>query len=165
MLSGALRRPVFRAPTRTLSYQITRNAVVSAVAHSIQETHFQRQGPNAPLRDEFWRRVPAYENVSSGDFLSYRWGVSTSQSKTWLCAFIFTRGLLTNRGQIQNTVQGKHKLERFLDAVVADHILYGKDGTTTQSKQDFMHDVISGVDAATMSIRVTFVLPYPSSPF
>lgn len=27
-------------------------------------------------RDEFWRKVPVWENVSAGDFLSYRWSVS-----------------------------------------------------------------------------------------
>lgn len=27
-------------------------------------------------RDEFWRKVPLWENVSAGDFLSYRWSVS-----------------------------------------------------------------------------------------
>lgn len=26
--------------------------------------------------DEFWRRVPLWENVSAADFLSYRWSVS-----------------------------------------------------------------------------------------
>lgn len=28
-------------------------------------------------RDEFWRKVPIWENVSAADFLSYRWGVSS----------------------------------------------------------------------------------------
>lgn len=82
MLSSLLRRPLIRVPTTTLPYQTTRNAVVSAVPHNVQETHFDRHGPNAPRRDEFWRRVPAYENVSTGDFLSYRWSVSISQAKT-----------------------------------------------------------------------------------
>lgn len=31
-------------------------------------------------RDEFWRKVPLWENVSTEDFLSYRWGVSLSIS-------------------------------------------------------------------------------------
>lgn len=29
-----------------------------------------------PQGDEFWRKVPLWENVSSADFLSYRWSVS-----------------------------------------------------------------------------------------
>ena len=28
--------------------------------------------------DEFWRKVPVWENTSCDDFLSYRWGVSLS---------------------------------------------------------------------------------------
>lgn len=69
--------------------------------------------------------------------------------------------MLISREQIQNTVQGKHKLEKFLDAVVPEQIPYGKDGLITQSKQDFVRDICSGIDAATMSLRVTFVLLTP----
>jgi lysine 2,3-aminomutase len=29
--------------------------------------------------DEFWRKVPLWENVSAADFLSYRWSVSLAQ--------------------------------------------------------------------------------------
>lgn len=29
-----------------------------------------------PSQDEFWRKVPIWENVSAQDFLSYRWSVS-----------------------------------------------------------------------------------------
>lgn len=29
-------------------------------------------------RDDFWRRVPIWQNVSAEDFLSYRWSVSSS---------------------------------------------------------------------------------------
>jgi lysine 2,3-aminomutase len=33
-------------------------------------------------RDEFWRKVPVWENVSAGDFLSYRWSVSLAYCRS-----------------------------------------------------------------------------------
>lgn len=37
--------------------------------------------------EEFWRKVPAYSDVSSKEFLSYRWGVSDvfNASKIFMC--------------------------------------------------------------------------------
>ena len=29
-----------------------------------------------PKKDEFWRKVPVWQNLSADDFLSYRWSVS-----------------------------------------------------------------------------------------
>lgn len=78
MLSSVFRRPLLRAPASALSYQTTRNATVSAVAHDLQQ--FNRVHHDNLQRDEFWRKVPAYENVAAADFLSYRWSVSTSQA-------------------------------------------------------------------------------------
>lgn len=65
--------------------------------------------------------------------------------------------------QIRNTVQGKHKLFEFLNAVVPDEVPYDKNGTSTQSKEDLIEDVLDGVDAATMAVRITFVCPALSS--
>lgn len=30
-----------------------------------------------PAREEFWRKVPTYRDVTTKDFLSYRWSVSS----------------------------------------------------------------------------------------
>lgn len=32
--------------------------------------------PVTPVRDEFWRKVPRWKDVSAEEFLSYSWGVS-----------------------------------------------------------------------------------------
>ncbi|KAM7222637.1 hypothetical protein V8F06_002131 [Rhypophila decipiens] len=81
-------------------------------------------------RDEFWRRVPVWENISPTDFLSYRWGVA-------------------------NTVQGTAKLFKFLQAVVPDEVPVDALKTQMQSRDEFIKDVLDGVTAATMAIRLT----------
>ncbi|KAK5654966.1 hypothetical protein OQA88_6724 [Cercophora sp. LCS_1] len=87
-------------------------------------------GANTEDRDEFWRKVPVWKDVSAEQFLSYHWGVS-------------------------NTVQTSDKLKRFLDAVIPDHVPLDKSGTQTMSREEFVQDVMDGVAAATMSIRMT----------
>lgn len=57
--------------------------------------------------------------------------------------------------QIRNTVQGQAKLWQFLNSVVPDEIPMDKEGTRTQSKEDFLVDVVDGVTSLTMSIRLT----------
>ncbi|KAK0672906.1 hypothetical protein QBC41DRAFT_7820 [Cercophora samala] len=81
-------------------------------------------------RDEFWREVPVWENVSAKDFLSYRWSVA-------------------------NTVQGTAKLFKFLQAVVPEEVPLNESGTQMQSRDEFIADVMEGVAAATMAIRMT----------
>ncbi|GAB1311310.1 L-lysine 2,3-aminomutase [Madurella fahalii] len=88
-----------------------------------------------PQGDEFWRKVPLWENVSAADFLSYRWSVA-------------------------NTVQGTPKLLKFLQAVVPEEVPYDKSGTRMQTRDEFIKDVFEGVTAATMAIRIT---PYMMS--
>ncbi|KAK4173052.1 putative L-lysine 2,3-aminomutase [Triangularia setosa] len=81
-------------------------------------------------RDEFWREVPVWENVSAQDFLSYRWSIA-------------------------NTVQGTAKLFKFLQAVVPEEVPLDELGTQMQSRDEFIADVMEGVAAATMAIRMT----------
>ncbi|ROV89958.1 hypothetical protein VMCG_10121 [Cytospora schulzeri] len=81
-------------------------------------------------RDEFWRRVPVFQNVSTSDFISYRWS-------------------------IKNTVQGSESLYHFLKAVVPEEVPFDEEHTRTQTKEDFLLDVIDGVNSSTMSIRIT----------
>ncbi|KAL0469074.1 hypothetical protein QR685DRAFT_529668 [Neurospora intermedia] len=81
-------------------------------------------------RDEFWRKVPYWADVTAKDFLSYRWSVA-------------------------NTVQGTVKLFKFLQAVVPEEVPVDKLGMQMQSRDEFIKDVLDGVAAATMAIRMT----------
>ncbi|KAK3996132.1 putative L-lysine 2,3-aminomutase [Cladorrhinum sp. PSN332] len=81
-------------------------------------------------RHEFWRQVPIWENVSLKEFLSYRWGIA-------------------------NTVQGTDKLQKFLNAVVPKEVPLDKEGTEMQPREEFITDVLDGLAAATMAIRIT----------
>ncbi|KAK3362968.1 hypothetical protein B0T25DRAFT_562009 [Lasiosphaeria hispida] len=81
-------------------------------------------------RDEFWRKVPVWQDVSADEFLSYRWSVA-------------------------NTVQGSAKLLKFLQAVVPELVPLDKSGTQMQTREEFIKDVLDGVTAATMAIRMT----------
>ncbi|KAM7193699.1 hypothetical protein V8F33_007633 [Rhypophila sp. PSN 637] len=87
-------------------------------------------GNAAVGRDEFWRKVPVWENISPTEFLSYRWGVA-------------------------NTVQGTAKLFKFLQTVVPDEVPVDALKTQMQSRDEFIKDVLDGVTAATMAIRLT----------
>ncbi|KAK1781095.1 hypothetical protein QBC45DRAFT_406740 [Copromyces sp. CBS 386.78] len=81
-------------------------------------------------RDEFWRKVPVWADVTAKDFLSYRWSVA-------------------------NTVQGTAKLFKFLQAMVPEEVPLDKLGMQMQSRDEFIKDVLDGVAAATMAIRMT----------
>ncbi|EAA36200.2 hypothetical protein GE21DRAFT_854 [Neurospora crassa] len=81
-------------------------------------------------RDEFWRKVPYWADVTAKDFLSYRWSVA-------------------------NTVQGTVKLFKFLQTVVPEEVPVDKLGMQMQSRDEFIKDVLDGVAAATMAIRMT----------
>ncbi|ROW18175.1 hypothetical protein VPNG_00041 [Cytospora leucostoma] len=129
MFGRAFSRQLARSTVaRIPSLQLKRGAASAAVAQIAPEV----DGPldQHPWREEFWRRVPVYENVSTRDFISYRWS-------------------------IRNTVQGQAKLWQFLNSVVPNEIPMDKEGTRTQSKEDFLVDVVDGVTSLTMSIRLT----------
>ncbi|KAK3330414.1 hypothetical protein B0H66DRAFT_61239 [Apodospora peruviana] len=80
-------------------------------------------------REEFWRKVPVWEKVSAEEFLSYRWSIA-------------------------NTVQGTAKLLKFLQAVVPEQVPLDRSGQM-QTREEFIKDVLDGVTAATMAIRMT----------
>lgn len=84
MSSSALRRPIFRLSS-SVTRHISQSATVAAVAHDIQpaQTPFAQHGSVAPATqrgEEFWRRVPVFENVAGSEFLSYKWSVSSNQT-------------------------------------------------------------------------------------
>lgn len=55
--------------------------------------------------------------------------------------------------QIRNTVQGMPKLFKFLQEVIPTQVPL--DSHRTQDKEAFIADVMEGVEAAAMSIRLT----------
>lgn len=57
--------------------------------------------------------------------------------------------------QVANTVQGTAKLFKFLQAVVPEEVPLDKLGMQMQSRDNFIKDVLDGVAAATMAIRMT----------
>ena len=102
-------------------------------------------------RDEFWRKVPVWQDVSAADFLSYRWSVSQLLNPNMSVDHGVTSAWL----QVSNTVQGTTKLLRFLQAVVPDLVPLDKSRTQMQTREEFIKDVLDGVTAATMAIRMT----------
>ncbi|KAB5580462.1 hypothetical protein GE09DRAFT_1212913 [Coniochaeta sp. 2T2.1] len=81
-------------------------------------------------QDEFWRKTRVWADTPAKDFLSYRWSVA-------------------------NTVQGTLKLVRFLNAVLPDYVPLESSDSALQSRDELIKDVLDGVTAATMAIRIT----------
>ena len=52
-------------------------------------------------------------------------------------------------------IQGTAKLEAFLSAVLPEVVPFDSDGSTSQSRQDLIADVLDGVKTATMAVRLT----------
>ncbi|KAL1837498.1 hypothetical protein VTJ49DRAFT_3726 [Mycothermus thermophilus] len=80
--------------------------------------------------NEFWRKVPLWKDVPVKDFLSYRWS---------------TKNMVDNKPQLLN----------FLRATVPDQVPLDKEGTRTQTRDEYIEDVFAGITAATMSVRMT----------
>ncbi|KAJ9149611.1 Kama family protein [Coniochaeta hoffmannii] len=81
-------------------------------------------------QDEFWRKTAVWADTPAKDFLSYRWSVA-------------------------NTVQGSAKLVKFLNAVLPERLPLGANSSGTQIREELIKDVLDGVTAATMAIRIT----------
>ncbi|KAL2129666.1 hypothetical protein VTI74DRAFT_7480 [Chaetomium olivicolor] len=81
-------------------------------------------------RDEFWRKISLWENVSAKEFISYRWSRA-------------------------NMVETPRQLERFLTAALPKEVPFDKFGARTQTREEYIKDVADGVAAATMTIRMT----------
>ena len=47
------------------------------------------------------------------------------------------------------------KLVRFLNAVLPDHVSLGSNDSALQSRDELIKDILDGVTAATMAIRIT----------
>ena len=91
MLSSFARRQfgVMRSGTvPTLKGRATsRRSLAQVASAAVAETHVANsvgvQLPIAvqvPEREEFWRKIPLWQDASANDFLSYRWSVSPGSS-------------------------------------------------------------------------------------
>lgn len=86
MFSSTLRKPFFRVPSTIDFRHISHSATVAAVAHDLQPAQTP-SAPHGPVSsatqqrgEEFWRRVPVFEDVAASEFLSYQWSVSSPQT-------------------------------------------------------------------------------------
>ncbi|KAI1467354.1 kama family protein [Daldinia caldariorum] len=94
--------------------------------------------------DEFWRKIPLWKDVPREKFLSWQWGVNN-----------VVEAKLGRDGVLQpNNVLDF--LDNVLPAEVPRHNRIGG----TQSRDELMVDIISGMRESTMSVRV---MPYPLS--
>lgn len=69
------------APRRFILVIATRSMAGLAVEdhssiHPVQEVPHHPVTIKGSAREEFWRVVPTFQNVTAKDFLSYRWSVS-----------------------------------------------------------------------------------------
>lgn len=169
MLSRALKRSLPRQKLvlpqqRSLAAQVEDKATRPSderPAHEVpKDESFNTHHPVATAvswGEEFWRKVPVYSNVSSKEFLSYRWSVSdvpNTSNPLYQPACLSQLTNSTHGEQTNNNVDSHQRLNQFLNSVVPDEIPYG---AGTQSKEQFMDDVYYGMKAATMSLRVTHV--------
>ncbi|KAF4881946.1 L-lysine 2,3-aminomutase [Colletotrichum fructicola] len=116
-------------------------AAHSALAERVVEDH-QVLDPVTPFArpppeqvDQFWRRVPGWEDVSTAEFISYRWSM-------------------------KNLVEGPNKLRRFLDRVLPELIPARGQSGVMEPREKLIVDIFEGVSEATMSVRV---MPYTLS--
>lgn len=64
---------------------VTGRSLAQIASTAVAETHLSDNvalhlpvAAQGPERDEFWRRIPIWQDVSANEFLSYRWSVSFS---------------------------------------------------------------------------------------
>ncbi|KXH40924.1 L-lysine 2,3-aminomutase [Colletotrichum simmondsii] len=81
-------------------------------------------------RDEFWRKIPWWQDISTEDFLSYRWSS-------------------------RNMVERLPKLRGFLDATLPEYIPVRGSSSEMEPRNELVNDVLAGIKKATMSVRLT----------
>ena len=75
---ASLGRPRMSRAVATFARLQTAQAAAAAAADPVASPMFDNQKPkfrSEPLED-FWRKVPIWQDVSAADFMSYRWSVS-----------------------------------------------------------------------------------------
>ncbi|PSR79133.1 L-lysine-aminomutase [Coniella lustricola] len=124
-----MRRPGLRAWPTAIVRRGT-YATLPVAADKNEPTAKALQSLHSPGGDEFWRKVPRWADVSPEKFISQRWSS-------------------------KETVNGEAQLHKFLKEVVPDEIPLDRAGSKVQSKDAFLKDVLEGVRAATMAVRIT----------
>ncbi|KAI9726110.1 MAG: hypothetical protein M1834_009426 [Cirrosporium novae-zelandiae] len=122
-------------------------AVGASVESSSTETsHFESlsRDYSNEAHDPYWRKVPCWSNVTEKEFLSYQWQIRNS--------------VLGNKPALAQA-----RLKQFLEGVLPTHIPHSETESLgfasklvhIRTREDFIHDVMEGISAAPMSIRLT----------
>ncbi|KAK5132171.1 hypothetical protein LTR08_000328 [Meristemomyces frigidus] len=110
------------------------NIVNSSRFNSSQSSQGSLAASASYTGDEYWRKVPLWENTTKQEFLSYRW-------------------------QVANTIERKEKLLSFLATVVPAELPQSAIDdprlAPIKTRDDFLADVIEGMKVAPMSVRLT----------
>ncbi|KAI0124655.1 hypothetical protein BJ170DRAFT_467974 [Xylariales sp. AK1849] len=102
------------------------------------EPEEHRKIPKA--QDEFWRRIPIWRDVSAEQFISWEW---------------------SRNNAVEYHARSKGgPLEELLTAILPSAVPTGEGAGEWQTRQEFIDDVIGGLKAATMSMRL---MPYTFS--
>ncbi|KAL0939246.1 l-lysine -aminomutase [Colletotrichum truncatum] len=117
---------------QTAHAALSERVVERPLVHDLA-AHRTRPAPE-PV-DEFWRKVPGWENVTVNEFISYRWSV-------------------------KNLVEGPKKLRNFLERVLPKEVPALGNTEKMETREQLVQDVFDGVSDATMSVRV---MPYTLS--
>jgi len=97
-------------------------------------------------RVPYWTKISRWQNATEDQFLSYRWGVS-------YCLYL--RYVYANEAnKTANDIQGKAKLFKFLNEVVHEKLPPSELCSHIETREDFVTDVMEGIDLAPMSIRI-----------
>ncbi|RYP23952.1 hypothetical protein DL765_000838 [Monosporascus sp. GIB2] len=89
----------------------------------------EQQAEEGVTGEEFWRDLAPYKDVSTKEFLSWRWSA-------------------------KNVIGRKEELIPFLAAVLPKEVPCSGNAAKMQSRDDFMRDVLEGMKESSMHVRV-----------
>lgn len=78
----------------------------------------------------YWQKIGRWKDITEKQFLSYRWGTA-------------------------NDIQGKMKLHDFLKETLPEKLPQSDEYENIRTRDDFIKDVMDGIDRAPMSIRIS----------
>ncbi|KAK8049129.1 hypothetical protein PG994_010859 [Apiospora phragmitis] len=134
-LSGTLtaRRLASRALMLPHSPAVSRAQYSQAVAVAAPVP--EEPSPPSSGVDEFWRKVPMWEDVSMEEFISWRWT---------------TKNFVEHHSR-----SAPEKLKGILAGVLPDHVPFTSNASLVQSREEFIEDIFGGIEESSMSIRIT----------
>ncbi|KAK6843295.1 l-lysine -aminomutase [Apiospora arundinis] len=134
-LSGtlAVRQLASRAIMPPHSFMVPRAHYSQAAAVAVPEP--ENPFPCSNGVDEFWRKVPMWEDVSTDEFISWSW---------------------TKRNLVEHhSRSAPEKLQGTLTSVLPDHVPLNRSGSVLQSRDEFISDIFDGIAKSSMSLRIT----------